>query len=177
MASGRPTIVKRRQAERHVDFDLRPGRPRCRRPPRSARTRACAACGAKRRAHGDLLEKLRRGRSAKTRSCRACGAGSAKLPSAADLEPYRTIFSRVPAAMALPRSLFKLLILATVVSNSSRDRGQRVAALDPVDDRAWLRAAARRASVAVPLSGRDASSAGAVALGARARAASPGRAG
>src|SRR5258706_14415747 len=97
--------------------------PQFRRRPPSARTRACgqrvqeirqvffrrnAMCD------GKSEQFVRRGKAA-TDQIPALIAHKTRPPA---VRIQRTIFRRVPTVSALPRSLFKLLILATEVSNS-----------------------------------------------------------
>ncbi len=57
------------------------------------------------------------GRDKRSQILRPCPASMYALPTRRYLERDALIFNRWPGVMTLPRSLFKLLILATVVSN------------------------------------------------------------
>ena len=142
----------------------RPGRcrPRCRTPPPCARTRARGAIAASAAAGGFRPEITAVAKT--TQRLRAESAGSGE-DSARLRQGYggvrrsawrgggrvvRAIFSRVPGAMWFDRSRFRLLILATVVSNSRAIDEERVAPLDPIGERLpmRLRLAPERADVA-----------------------------
>ena len=162
---------ERGQAERHVDLDVHRARLDAEdRGGPHTRQHTAAWCKAARSSlmRIGFAEKTE-GRCATRKGERAGIAVHGPALTVADCSHPRSrqralarIFSFVPAAIELPCSRFQLLILATVVSNSSRDRRERVAALDAIDDlRDLLRGRGLQAPARTTDNERDATAFGA----------------